>query len=135
MKVNELFERVEGKGYNVDLNMSPFGGANLSTNIHYNEINDRKDDGLHPDFRRQWLMSLAKEVDPQFEQINTAYSEYSEELKRETEEQISQLIQAYKNMVYGLITLAQKQREDYWNANVGSKIPEEAREKMKQYDR
>lgn len=130
MKVTELFERIEGKGYNVDLSMSPFGSTNISTNIHYDEINDRKEDGISKEFQRQWMLSLAKEIDPQVDQIGSAYNDHAIELSREAEAQIAQLIQAYKNMVFGIITLAEKQREDYWNTNVAPSIPEEVRAKV-----
>ncbi len=128
MKTKELFERIEGKGYDVDFTLSPFGSNHLNVNINYRDI--IQDKALHDnqEYVRQYMLMQGAKTHPEVEKLGTEYRAYVSTITKETEAQIGELVQAYKNMIYGLITLSETKCEQYWQQNVESQIPQETKD-------
>ncbi len=124
MKTSELFESVRSEsGDDVSLSLNAFYDDSLITNIDYRPMLKKKESD---EFREQrYRARRAASDNPQLDAAMEAWEDKISLLGKETEQEILQLVVAYKNMVYGLITLAHQKIQEDWNNNVMSKVPGE----------
>lgn len=125
MKTTELFEggARSDSGDDVYLSMRPYGGDSLTINIDYRTITK---DQTGEEFREQrYAARRAARTNPQLDDAMEEWENRMVAIEAETQEEILQLVVAYKNMVYGLLTLAHKKIQEDWNQNIMSQVPTE----------
>lgn len=123
MKALELFEGVRNEtGDDVYLSMRPGYGDSLTINIDYRTITqaNKEDEGFQ---EQRYRARRAARTNPELEKAMEAWEDKISAFEKETEQEIIQLVGAYKNMVYGLLTLAHKKLMEDWEQNIMTNVP------------
>lgn len=126
MQCKDLFE-AESKGMRVDLSWDPMWGnasLNISTDFRdltepFNNNSFTSDEG----YIKAAVHSIGKD-DPNVQNKINDFVSFKKSTISQTEEEILQLTEAYRHMIFGLLVLADKKMKQEWD-QVISNIPEE----------